>query len=370
LLNNTEGLTVRIIGKDPKGKAYKIIIDNLDDLWHLYNLIEEHDIVSGETFRRMEKPEDKLRADKIEKKRVWLAIEVERTEFHEFSNRLRVHGTITRGPEDLGLKSYHTLNFTSGSQLKLEKPELWRPHQLEQLNSAVAASKQPQVTIIAIEDDNAVIALLHHYGIRKLADIRVQGMGKLYSGASVKKSGKKPSDTKKEFFNDILLHLQQVRPENSPLIIVGPGFTKDEFMKFIKDKNLPEFSNILVDTIGQAGMVGVQEAIRRGVVKRLVQDSRVAFETEFVDKLLEGISKDDAVTYGLIEIEKMVTAGAVETLLVIDKLIRGCTEQVEQILENTEASGGNVVIISTVHDAGKQLEALGGIAAILRYKPN
>lgn len=361
---------MRILGKDPKGKAYKIMIDNLDDLWHLYNLIEEHDIVSGETYRRMEKVEDKLRADKTEKKRVWLAIEVERTEFHEFSNRLRVHGTITRGPEDMGLKSYHTLNFTSGSQLGLEKPEAWRAHQLGQLNSAVAASKQPQVTILAIEDDNAVIALLHQYGIRKLADIRVQGMGKLYTGASTKKSGKKVSESKKEFFNDILLQLQQVCPENSPLIIVGPGFTKDEFVEFVRDKNLPEFSYILVETIGQAGMVGVQEAIRRGLVKRLVQDSRVAFETELVDKLLEGIAKEGAVTYGLSEIENAVSTSAIETLLVIDKFIRGSNKQMEQVLENTEASGGNVVIVSTVHDAGKQLEALGGIAALLRYKIN
>ena len=115
-------------------------------------------------------------------------------------------------------------------------------------------------------------------------------------------------------------------------------------------------------------MPGIQETLRRGVVKRIVRDSRIAFETELVDKLLEGVAKDGAVIYGVNETESAVEAGAVETLLVIDKLIRGKNEHVEKILEKTESLSGNVVIISTVHDAGKQLEALGGLAALLRYK--
>jgi len=358
---------LRILGKEPKGKAYKIMIDNLDDLWHLYNLIEEHDVVGGETYRRLEKVDDKIRPDKTMKKKVWLAIEVERVEFHEFSNRLRVLGLIARGPEDMGLKAHHTLNFTSGTHLELEKPTGWKPHQLDQLKNAVEASEQPQVTIIGIEDDNAVIALLHQYGIRELATIRTQGMGKLYP-STTRKSKKKLSDAKSEFFDNVILQLDQARPVDSPLIVVGPGFTKDEFVKYCKDKNRAELKNILIESTGQAGMTGIQEALRRGVIKNVIRNSRVAFETELVDKLLAGIATNGAVVYGLNETEGALAAGAVETLLVIDKLVRTKNEHVEQILEKTESLAGNVVIISTVHDAGKQLEALGGMAALLRYK--
>jgi protein pelota len=344
------------------------MIDNLDDLWHLYNIIKQHDIISGETYRKQEKIDDKLRPEKSVKKKVWLAIDVDRLEFHEFSNRLRIHGTIVRGPDELGLKAYHTMNFTSGSRLELEKPEGWRAHQLDLLQNAVDATKQPKVTIVAMEDDNAVIALMHQYGVRNIATINAHGMGKQYSGSSSTKSNKNISEAKKEFFGNILTQLTQARPEGSPMIIVGPGFTKDDFVKFCRDKNLTEFKNVLLETTGQAGMVGVSEAIKRGVVKRLVQDSRVAFETELVEKLLEGIAKDGPVDYGIENVKNALEAGAVESLLVIDKLIRGKNAQVEEILTHTESLSGNVVIISSVHDAGKQLEALGGIAAILRYK--
>ena len=358
---------MRILGKDLKGKAYKIMIDNLDDLWHLYNIIRQHDIISGETYRKQDKIDDKLRPEKTPKKKVWLALDVDRLEFHEFSNRLRIHGTIVRGPDELGLKAYHTMNFTSGSRLELEKPEGWRAHQLDLLQNAIDATKQPKVTILAMEDDNAVIALMHQYGVRNIATINAHGMGKQYSSSSSKKGSKNISEAKKEFFGNILTQLTQIRPEGSPMIIVGPGFTKDEFVKFCRDKNLIEFNNVLLETTGQAGMVGVSEAIKRGVVKRLVQDSRVEFETELVEKLLEGIAKGGPVGYGFEDVKNALEVGAVDTLLVIDKLIRGKNAQVEEILTNTESLSGNVVIISSVHDAGKQLEALGGIAAILRY---
>jgi protein pelota len=115
-------------------------------------------------------------------------------------------------------------------------------------------------------------------------------------------------------------------------------------------------------------MVGIQEAIKRGVVNRLTQDSRVALETELVDKILEGIAKDAPVTYGLEETKAAIEIGAVETLLVIDRLIRTKNDEVERLMTTTEEAGGKVIVISTVHDSGKQLEALGGMAAILRYK--
>jgi protein pelota len=345
------------------------MIDNLDDLWHLYNLIEKHDTVGSKTYRRQEKADDKIRPEKAPKKPIWLAIDVEEVEFHEFSNRLRVLGIIVKGPEELGLKSHHTLNFTAGDTIEIEKPEAWRGHQIGLLKSAVEGTNQPKVIIIAMEDDNAVIGQLHQYGIRQLATIEHSGGGKFYSEKkSAKASESSLTGTKKEFFSSILTQINHIWDENIPLILVGPGFTKDEFIKFCRDKHLPGIDNILQETIGQSGMVGIQEAIRRGIVKRLVQDSRVAFETELVDKLLEGIGNNGAVSYGLDETENAATAGAVESLLVIDKLIRKKDDRLEKIMTTTESSGGKVVIISTVHDAGKQLEALGGVASLLRYK--
>jgi protein pelota len=58
---------------------------------------------------------------------------------------------------------------------------------------------------------------------------------------------------------------------------------------------------------------------------------------------------------------------AIETLLVTDEFIRKNRRAVEDLMNSVENIGGKVVIISTEHDAGKQLKALGGVGALLRF---
>ena len=45
----------------------------------------------------------------------------------------------------------------------------------------------------------------------------------------------------------------------------------------------------------------------------------------------------------------------------------GGIENIMKIVDNTK---GDILIVSSDHEAGKKLDGLGGIAAILRYKIN
>ena len=88
---------MKIIFKDPKSGEIKLVPENLDDIWHLYNIIEEGDLVRAVTFRTAEgEKADKLRAKKAEKKKMKLGICVEKVTFHEFSNRLRIQEVMVR----------------------------------------------------------------------------------------------------------------------------------------------------------------------------------------------------------------------------------------------------------------------------------
>jgi protein pelota len=40
---------------------------------------------------------------------------------------------------------------------------------------------------------------------------------------------------------------------------------------------------------------------------------------------------------------------------------------VEDLMKSVERKGGNIIIVSTEHEAGAKLTALGGIAALLRF---
>ena len=110
---------MKIIAKNLKASEVKLALESMDDLWHLYNIIEKGDLVYARTFRREEKKTDKLRPERGKKKPMRLGIVVEDMEFHEFADRFRVHGTIKEGPQDLG--SYHTLNLAEGDRISIVK---------------------------------------------------------------------------------------------------------------------------------------------------------------------------------------------------------------------------------------------------------
>jgi protein pelota len=71
------------------------------------------------------------------------------------------------------------------------------------------------------------------------------------------------------------------------------------------------------------------------------------------------------VAYGKADVENASNAGAVENLLVLDNMVR--KEEIENIMNLVENTGGKVMVVSSEHEGGKQLGALGGIAGLLRY---
>ncbi len=81
---------------------------------------------------------------------------------------------------------------------------------------------------------------------------------------------------------------------------------------------------------------------------------------------MEEISTNGNAAYGPDEVENAAMAGAVETLLVLDSVLR--EKDLDSVIHAVEQQKGTVVVVSGEHDGGKQLAALGGVGAILRYK--
>jgi len=102
------------------------------------------------------------------------------------------------------------------------------------------------------------------------------------------------------------------------------------------------------------------------VIKQITKENRVCFETELVEKLFEEIRKDGLAAYGKKEVTNALNSGAVERLLLTDTLIR--TQKGEQLLRLAKNNNSEFTIINTMHDAGKKIEGIGGIGALLRFK--
>jgi protein pelota len=340
--------------RNQKTGEIKLLLESMDDLWHLHNILEVGDLAFAMTYRRDETSSDKLRPERGQKKPMKLGIEVEKVEFHEFSDRLRVHGIIKEGPQDLG--SYHTFNLESGDKLTIVK-EKWKDHHLKRIEEAVKATDQPTSLFIAIDYDEATFAILRQSGPQELFHITSQVSGKQY-----KQSG----DQKKTFYEEILSRLKQVMEEPKPVILVGPGFAKEEFIALAKEKEPELFENFIVKGTGQGGMTGIHEALKEGIASRAIENSRVRQETMLIEQLLTEIAKDGKCAYGPNEVENALISGAVEILLLTDTSVR--EKRVEKLLKLAGETKVRIVIVSISHDAGKKLQALGDVGALLRYK--
>ncbi len=335
----------------------KLLVENGDDLWHLRHLIQLGDLVSAVTWRREERSTDMVRAEKIERRRMYLGVEVEEVEYADFSDRLRVLGVIREGPDDIPRGVHHTLNVEVGDDVKILKAR-WRGFELERIDEAVRATRRPAVLIVCIDDETAVFAAVRQIGVEKLSEIRGPG--------SMKGVDKPPKGIKEAWFQELTEELARVGADKLPLIVVGPGFTRTDFLDHVRSHRSDLVAQSTTEGTGQAGMTGIQEAIRRGMVSRVVEGARVELETEMVEEMLASIGRGDGmVTYGPNEVRAAIRAGAAETLLVADDVVR--EGPVVELLDEAEQQGTRVLVVSTSHDAGERLSRLGGLAALHRY---
>ncbi len=334
---------MKVIEENLRGKRgeIKLIPESLDDLWHLKYIIEPGDIVYSWT-KRIRESEDKLRSDK-ERITVRLGVEVEKVEFHRFANRLRVTGRIVCGVEDSG---YHTLSIVVGKELSIVKE--WKDEQLKRIKLAV--QKRPEVVIVTIEEGEAVVGVVRDWGVEEIFDVR--------------RSYGKDSSERVEFFHEIMRQLESL--EFKYIVVAGPGFTKEDFGRFLKEK---KNWKILICDASSVGVRGFLEVLKRGALDRIGREIRLKEEAEYIEEMLEKIAKDEKVVYGIEDVKKAYEYGAIEVLLIVDEFLREerLRWDIDSFLKSVEDLGGKIVILSSEFEPGKILMGLGGIGALLRF---
>ena len=344
-----------------KGEA-KLKIENLDDLWYLNQIIEKSDFVKGKTLRKIKIGEETQRKQKIVKKPVFLLLQVEKVEFSKTSNTLRISGLVKEAPEDVPLGSYHTFNIEENSIITVIKHK-WLKFHVDRLKEA-SKETTAKILICVHDREEAYFALIKKYGYQLLANIK----GTVAKKADIKK-------IESTFYKEITKQLEEYnqRCNLSKIIVASPAFWKEELMKEIKDEALK--SKIILATCSSVGENAINEVLKRPETENALKQDRIAKEYKYVEELFAEISKNNLASYGLKETKNAAFTGAVRTLLITDNLIHqkridGQYEEIEEIMKTVDSTNGDILIVSSEHEAGKKLDGLGGIAAILRFKLN
>lgn len=324
----------------------RLLPESIDDLWHLRHLIAPGDLVFATTFRSVDAASDKIRPEKVEKRPVRLGVRIDRAEFSEHGVRLRLTGIIEHGV-DTG--AFHTINVETGYEISVIKQ--WRQMDLDRIDRAVKASVYGVIHILTIEEGEAEIFRLRQYGPESVITITA-GSGK---GAE--------TDSRKAFFDQVAGTIESV---SGPLIIAGPGFIKDDFVRILKTKNHPSAEKAIVVETRRIGRGAVQDVIGNGALEKLIDDIQLSREVRMMDEVIMRISQDGPVAYGRQEVRDAIGYGAAEQVLIADTLLRDPV--ITAMIEEAEAMRATVVVLSSAFEPGERLIALGGVAALLRYK--
>jgi len=352
---------MKILKSDFKKGFAEIKIESLDDLWILSHIIDNNDVVSSKTTRKIKIGDEQDRNKRVSKKQFYLKIRVEDIKFHKYSNSLRISGKVIEEKQDISKGSYHTLDIEENSTLKIQK-EKFLQYQIKKLKEA-SQQKRAKILICILERDQACFAIIKDYGYDYLGEIE----GKVQKKAVEEKQTQ-------SFYKEVIKKLEEYDKRYSldHIILASPAFFKDDLMK---ELNSQIKNKITLATVNSFGKSGINEVLKRDEINKVMHHERITRETKLVEELLTEISKDNLAVYGIRETSKASKAGAIKTLLITDDIIHKYRqenkyEKVDGIMKTTDSSKGEVHIISTDHEAGKKLKGLGGIAAILRYKIN
>lgn len=326
----------------------RLVPESGDDLYHLRHLVESGDRVTGWTTRRSPAPgADRARAS-ADRLPVRITLEAEGAEFHPSATLLRIPGRILE-PRPEGVSGgHHTLTVAPFDEIEVEKE--WRGHHLDRVREALEGPRAT-VLLVTLEEGLAVAGELRAWGVEEKFTVE---MG--YS------KGPGQESRRGEFFSQVAEPLAREKAET--LVVAGPGFAKDDFLGFLRERHPAAAARAVAATCRSAGPPGFNELLRSGAVDKVVKAHRLAEEAKLVDSLLTHIAKESRrAVYGAGPVEAAVAQGAVESLLIADDLVRGR----EGLMEAVEKARGKVTVFCGEAEPGKRLKGLGGIAALLRF---
>ena len=356
------GDAMKILKIDRRNGTVKIRVDSENDLWTLYSVVVPGDRVDGYGHRRAETPRDKIRSEKGEKKGMNLGLRVEKVEYHEFSNYLRILGVIIEGPQDLG--QHHTLNVDLDSVLTLGK-ESWAGYHLELLRKAEKSGSRPNILILSVEDDSVALVMAYPYGLKEVSTVEASGI----KGQGAEGGGREA------MYAEAVEKAAALAGQNTPVVLVGPGFMKENLRKHAVERG-PHgalFGSAPVVGTGSGGMAGAREALERGALSRVVRDHASEREAAIMEELFAEISRERGLAeYGESQVMTALERGAAHRVLATSEYLKGkCLsgpEWVRALEEMCSSSGATLEVLSSSGPAGERLDSLGGLATLLRFR--
>lgn len=365
--------------------------------WHLYNLIRRSDILRAPAIRKVTK--DTSTGSHSSTVRTTLTIRVLSTDFDPSAGALHVAGRVCEENAHVSVGAHHTLDLELNRQFSLQKggDDGWDSVALATLAEATDPRRAAQVWAVVMHEGTANICLVtdaqtllrqrieasvprkragagadaHDRGVERFFETTLQALLRHVDVSAATGAGAAAADPS---------------VKAPPLLLASPGFTAANFLRHVQahatrtgDKALMAYarSSVLVAHSSSGHVHALAEVLRAPAVLARLSDTKYAREAAAMDRFETLVRQDEGrAWYGPREVERAVDKGAVGrgggVLLISNKLFRSQDVAVRKrwvaLVEKVRnVEGGEVRVLSSAHESGKRLEALGDIGAILTF---
>ncbi|KAF2730950.1 hypothetical protein EJ04DRAFT_28763 [Polyplosphaeria fusca] len=375
--------------KDASGPA-TLLPQDPEDMWHAYNLLQPTDLLRAKAIRRITSTSDSG-ATSSQRMALDLTISITSTDFDIAAGQLHVSGTVAVENDFVRLGAFHTLDLELNRAFTVEKSGGWDSVALEVLREACDAERRAELWAVVMGEGVANICVIteHQTILRQRVEVAVPR--KRRGGVDGHDKGVE------KFFATALATLlryldlggtkveSEAREDRTvPLLLASPGFTAQSFLQYVKGEatrtnNKPLMAlvpSVLVAHSSSPHLHSLSEVLASPALKARLSDTKYARETSLMDKFMALLRADDGrAWYGPKEVHKAVDKGAVGrgggVLLISNGLFRA--QKVAErkkwvaLVERVREEGGEVRVLSSLHESGKRLENLGNVAAILTF---
>ncbi|MEM4818772.1 MAG: mRNA surveillance protein pelota [Desulfurococcaceae archaeon] len=349
---------MKVLEKNPRENSITIQLETTDDLWVLFNIVKEGDIVYARTTREVKVGEGS------EGRRIpmVLGIKVKGVEFQQFTDKIRIKGVVVEGPEEYGVKGkHHTLTLGTGDTVKIVK-EQWSDFELHYINKFTF--KRLRVMIVSVDPEEACIGILTEQGVKYVWEYTYNLPSKAYTADH--------ESLLREYIREVVNAITSIasREEVNALIIAGPGEMKNVVKRIVLEKlNAAMYS----DATASGGCQGVREVLGRDVVKNVLRDLAIVKAKTLLEEFKELLVKEPSlVAYGVQDVYEATLFGAVSKLVVVDELLKTSDEEerrkIYDALDNAVKRNADIIIVSAKSDVGVEVSGFGGVISILRFK--
>ncbi|AET37524.1 uncharacterized protein Ecym_1285 [Eremothecium cymbalariae DBVPG len=349
-----------------------------EDLFTLYNIINVDDelIFKKKVTLKLDQAGKKKSAELLK-----LRIKVVSTDFEPQHEFLKFKGITTEDEggnanQDVAIGKFFSYPVNYQYPFTLIKSEFNSYHE-KLLKEACNISSRSDMAAVVLQEGVAHICLLNSFSTTLKHKVEYS-LPKKRRGVDILKHNEKTEKFYKAIYWSMLRHFDLEKLK--VVLICSPGFyAKSLYEKVLQyaqeEQNkslLTNKSKFVVAHCSTGYLQGITEVLRDPAYSNILKNTKNTKEIYTMDKFLKHLNDDDyKAWYGEQEIMKACELAAIDTLLITDTWLRSDDIKIRkkslELTKNVEQMGGDIVIFSSMHSTGEELDNLTGLACILKY---